>query len=579
MYKELVIRNLIVIAVSLAIFFSLSLLVVNFVNRRNTENELVYLSEIIGNQIKDTNSEEEIRSVVDEFTENQQWLNIVIATSLGDIVIDSAADALPQGVHTKLEAFEMEKLNEAGDLSALYVNGIRIYYITRLNEDIIFRTSVALEDSTNFILLGTFILVAVLAVVLLVSMRLSEQTSKRITDAFGNISRSLRSTAEGKYIKIEDTARYEEVDKAYKDVNEVNKNIFTYMSQISLERDKLTYIIDNINEGIAIIGISGRVYAINELACTVFGKKKEDVIDTCTEVFDDEKMHKFFEKEKKTKSEIHFDYYGKRTDSIYLVSLNYFKHNHNIGEEDLISIVLYDVTALRKEERIKADFIANASHELKTPITSISGFSELLLSGLVTSPSDAKKYIGNIHEESKKMKETVDELLYLSKLDYSDELTSVISVDLSSIIKDSIIKFEKAAEQKDVSITNNAQSVFVNGNPNLLTHMVCNLLDNAIKYNRPHGSVIIESGLTADERAYVKISDTGYGIQSQNLNKLFDRFYRVDNSRNRETGGTGLGLTIVQKICALHGANVQVESEYEKGTTFTVTFGKEETDG
>lgn len=571
MYKQLVRQNLIIIAAGLLVFFFLSVAVTNFVNRRNLQSELVYLSDILANHIMATDTDDELRSAVNEFTEGQKWFAVVIATSLGDIVVDSGVDAVGDGVLRRLEDFEMEKVGLPGNAGTVYVNGSRIYYICALTEDMILRTSITLADNTNFILLGMFILVAVLIVLLVVSITLTGKASARITQAFDNIGSHLRLTAKGRYEEIEEDHRYEEVAQAYHAINAVNNSIYQYITQISAERDKLNYIIENINEGLILSGVSGRIYAVNDRACEIFGARRPAGEAYLRDIISDGEFLRRLQEETDTRAEMRFDYHSAAQDKIYLATLNCFSRSPDDGEEDMVSVVLYDITALRKEERIKADFIANASHELKTPITSISGFSELLLSGLVTKPEDVKKYVTNICEEAAVMRHTVEELLYLSKLDYSDELTEKEEVDLYALASVCIGNHAAAAERAGVVMEQRGKKAAISGSEALLEHMLGNLIDNAIKYNKPGGRVTVETG-TAKGKKFVRVRDTGLGIKPQHLDKLFERFYRVENSRSRDTGGTGLGLTIVNKICALHHAQIEVKSRYGRGTSFTVTF-------
>ena len=166
MYKELVIRNVIILAVSLLMFFCFSMFVIDFVNKRNLENQIKYLSVILVNNIQETNSELEIREVVNTFTSNQSWLNVVIANSYGDIIIDSRGDVADGLLNGKIESFEMDKLQDAAGAISVYLNGGRIYGITRVNGDIVFRASMDIEDNNNIILLGLLILAVVFISVL-----------------------------------------------------------------------------------------------------------------------------------------------------------------------------------------------------------------------------------------------------------------------------------------------------------------------------------------------------------------------------------------------------------------------------
>ena len=331
------------------------------------------------------------------------------------------------------------------------------------------------------------------------------------------------------------------------------------------------YIIENINEGLILSGVSGRIYAVNDRACEIFGARRPEGEAHLRDIISDGEFLRRLQEETDTRAEMRFDYHSAAQDKIYLATLNCFSRSPDDGEEDMVSVVLYDITALRKEERIKADFIANASHELKTPITSISGFSELLLSGLVTKPEDVKKYVTNICEEAAVMRHTVEELLYLSKLDYSDELTEKEEVDLYALASVCIGNHAAAAERAGVVMEQRGKKAAISGSEALLEHMLGNLIDNAIKYNRRGGWVKITVAPDGD-RATLCVEDDGIGIPESEQERIFERFYRVDKSRSKEISGTGLGLSIVKHSARLQGARLSLDSAPGRGTRITVSF-------
>ncbi|MGN1296009.1 MAG: sensor histidine kinase, partial [Bacilli bacterium] len=185
-------------------------------------------------------------------------------------------------------------------------------------------------------------------------------------------------------------------------------------------------------------------------------------------------------------------------------------------------------------------------------------------------------YIYRIYNQSKYMKETIDELLYLSNLEYKQDVNQITElVNLSEIIKEVFEEYHDMASKNNITLFVEAKSGYIYGSEALLKHLVNNLVENAIKYNRENGSVTGKV-YEQDNNVIVEVSDTGIGIDNKNIPKLFDRFYRIDASRNRSTGGTGLGLTIVKKICNVHKATIDVNSELGVGTTFKIIFKKME---
>lgn len=570
MYQELVRRNVIIIALSLVVFLLFALYTTNYINQKNVTSELVYLSKILANEIDQTVSETEVREIVNRFSKDQTWLSIYISNSYGDIMIDSTSDGMGEGVYSSFTAQELELVSRMDPSDRTYIIDGKIYYIEQLNDDIIMRTSIQIVDNTNYIFQGVFLLGIVLIVVLFISIKYTGKTIGGVKEAFENVTNSMRTISKGQYNEITQKSPYQEVQSAYREVNAVNNSVFQYIQRISAERDKINFIINNIMEGIVIVGVSGKIYSANKYAVAAIGMKTD--ADTISDAMDDEMfLSNIFKVAEGGEKELRFDFYNNQTGKIYLVGISRFNHEH-IGE-DLISIVLTDVTDSRREEQIKIDFVANVSHELKTPITSISGFSELLLSGLVQNPDDFNQYIKNIYKESCNMKNTIDELLYLSKLDYNkNKVTFDESVDLLALSNRVLDNAQRRADKHNVRLLDVQGNCVVKGSESLLEHMLSNLVSNAIKYNKEGGTVAISLGYK-DGVPFLSVTDSGMGIDSRHIDKLFDRFYRVDNSRCRQTGGTGLGLTIVQKIVRLHNASISIDSVVGKGSTFTITFG------
>ena len=570
MYQELVRRNVIIIALSLVVFLLFALYTTNYINQKNVTSELVYLSKILANEIDQTVSETEVREIVNRFSKDQTWLSIYISNSYGDIMIDSTSDGMGEGVYSSFTAQELELVSRMDPSDRTYIIDGKIYYIEQLNDDIIMRTSIQIVDNTNYIFQGVFLLGIVLIVVLFISIKYTGKTIGGVKEAFENVTNSMRTISKGQYNEITQKSPYQEVQSAYREVNAVNNSVFQYIQRISAERDKINFIINNIMEGIVIVGVSGKIYSANKYAVAAIGMKTD--ADTISDAMDDEMfLSNIFKVAEGGEKELRFDFYNNQTDKIYLVGISRFNHEH-IGEA-LISIVLTDVTDSRREEQIKIDFVANVSHELKTPITSISGFSELLLSGLVQNPDDFNQYIKNIYKESCNMKNTIDELLYLSKLDYNkNKVTFDESVDLLALSNRVLDNAQRRADKHNVRLLDVQGNCVVKGSESLLEHMLSNLVSNAIKYNKEGGTVAISLGYK-DGVPFLSVTDSGMGIDSRHIDKLFDRFYRVDNSRCRQTGGTGLGLTIVQKIVRLHNATISIDSVVGKGSTFTITFG------
>ena len=239
-------------------------------------------------------------------------------------------------------------------------------------------------------------------------------------------------------------------------------------------------------------------------------------------------------------------------------------------------IVLDDVTRLRKLENIRRDFVANVSHELKTPITAIKGFSETLRTGDVIDPVDAKRFLEIIDKNANRLESIVEDLLSLSKIEREEERKEIILEEgsIKEVVKSAMKLYQTKAKEKKIEMDLKCdEDIRAHINAPLLELAVGNLLDNAIKYSNS-GSDVLSAAVQTEKEVIIQIQDHGIGIAREHLPRLFERFYRVDKARSRKMGGTGLGLALVKHIVQAHGGQVSVESTLGKGSTVTISLPK-----
>ena len=233
-------------------------------------------------------------------------------------------------------------------------------------------------------------------------------------------------------------------------------------------------------------------------------------------------------------------------------------------------ILTLDVTEREQREKLRREFSANVSHELKTPLTSISGFAELLMRGMVPAEKTAE-FAGDIYRESRRMIALVDDIIRLSRLDEGEETQDMESIDLYEAAEDALDSVRPAAEKEKIALRLTGDRAKIRGVRRVLEEMIFNLCDNAVKYNKPGGEVEVHVA-DGPENVVLTVRDTGIGIPRAHQSRVFERFYRVDKSHSREIGGTGLGLSIVKHGAMLHGASIGLDSEPGEGTTVTLTF-------
>ncbi len=237
-----------------------------------------------------------------------------------------------------------------------------------------------------------------------------------------------------------------------------------------------------------------------------------------------------------------------------------------------VVVVLNDVSHLRKLERVRRDFVANVSHELKTPITSIKGFVETLQDGALNDPEETKKFLAILARQSDRLNAIIEDLLSLSRIEQEAEKGEIAleETGLKGVLASAIQSCERQAREKNVLLELSAEDDLVAGvNAPLLEQAVVNLIDNAVKYSEIGGKVKVEAA-RAESEIQIRVRDSGCGISAEHLPRIFERFYRVDKARSRKLGGTGLGLAIVKHIAQAHGGSASVQSVKGEGSVFTI---------
>jgi two-component system phosphate regulon sensor histidine kinase PhoR len=244
------------------------------------------------------------------------------------------------------------------------------------------------------------------------------------------------------------------------------------------------------------------------------------------------------------------------------------------GNESLALGIFFDITRLERLERVRQEFLSNVSHELRTPLTAIIAFIETLEEGAIDDPADNRRFLSVIRKNASRMHNLIDDILELSAIEAGMVTVEPQPVHLSSLIEDVLTALYSSAQSRNVTLRNEvAQNAVVHAEARRLEQMLTNLVDNAIKFNREGGSVTIthEAGAGTDR---IHVEDTGEGIPSEHLPRIFERFYRVDRARSLAMGGTGLGLAIVKHLARAHGGEATVKSDPGTGTAFTIELPK-----
>ncbi len=239
-------------------------------------------------------------------------------------------------------------------------------------------------------------------------------------------------------------------------------------------------------------------------------------------------------------------------------------------------VILEDITARRRVEMMRRDFVANISHELRTPVANVTALVDALSYGAMEEPDAAQRFLRDLEKETRRLSQLVEDLLILSRLESEEIAPQIEHVPLDSVVREVLSDKEKLARKYEVRLQQGPmEGIYLKADRRFLTVALSNLVDNAVKYNRKEGRVMVEVSRKGGELR-ISVSDTGIGISPEQVPRIFERFYRVDKARSRESGGTGLGLSIVKHVMELHGGRVEVRSRPGIGSTFTLVFPEEE---
>lgn len=359
---------------------------------------------------------------------------------------------------------------------------------------------------------------------------------------------------------------YSEIAPLLHEIKNRNIEIESRMNELSRARAEFSLITENMSEGFVITDKKAEVLSYNSSALKILGA---EFSEGSRSVFTLNRGESFIRAVENALSGERSEVNLTLSDRVFgVIASPVFSH----GEVNGAVIIILDITEKESREELRREFTSNVSHELKTPLTTIYGISDMLAGGLVK-PEDTKEFSGKIKSEAARLITLIEDIINLSRLDensYKDERETVDLLELAEACAD---RLSKAAESKSAQIKVTGEKAEIIGIYPVLDEIIYNLLDNAIKYNKPGGTAEINVS-QAENSAKITVTDTGIGIPAESLSRVFERFYRVDKSRSRTIGGTGLGLSIVKHGVALHGGTIDIKSAPDVGTEVTVLLPK-----
>ncbi|TJY39715.1 cell wall metabolism sensor histidine kinase WalK [Cohnella pontilimi] len=415
-----------------------------------------------------------------------------------------------------------------------------------------------------------------LIVLFILATAVSYRLARLITRPLERMTTAAKRMANMDYaIRVPEDGR-DEISELARALNLMAKNLQEQMDQIRQNGARLQNVVDNMTSGVVMIGHDGVVTLYNREAEKLLGgAAKERLGRPFTEIRQHielvELIREALEFRIPHQQELPVYYPEERQLQLNLVPMP------ASGEEDPgVLLVMQDVTAIRRLEKMRSEFVANVSHELKTPIAAVKGFTETLLSGAMNDPGTARSFLTIIHDESERLNRLIGDILELSKIESRRAPLQYSPVDLGVFLSRMKELFAPEAAKKNIALElDAADGLFLEADEDRLGQILLNLLQNGINYTPEGGRVKVQAEMIelpaweeGDERVRITVSDTGIGIPKKDIPRIFERFYRVDKDRSRDSGGTGLGLSIVKHLVELHNGTIRVESTVGVGTKF-----------
>lgn len=482
---------------------------------------------------------------------------ITLISSDGSVIYDSQAEADVLDNHAEREEIK-QAMEDGNGMSIRYSDTLlekTVYYAVKLSDSSILRISTNQYTVVSILigLIQPFLFILIIAVVL--TLVLSSRVSKAIIKPVNELDLE----------HPENNNTYEELTPLLKKIAVQKRTIDEQLKDARKKREEFNLITENMSEGFLVIDRDTNLLTHNSAALKLLGIEgdiTDSVLGLCRARDFREVITKALSGEKAENSMT-------QDERIYrLIASPVFENEKVIGAV----IIIIDITESEKREALRREFTANVSHELKTPLTSISGFAELMKNGGISGET-AADFSKSIYDETQRLISLVNDIIKISEFDDKSIQLENEKVDLYKLSEEIISRLKCEAEKKNIGLNLIGSSAEISGVRKILDEMIYNLCDNAIKYNKENGTVDIIIN-TTERQVNVTVRDTGIGIPAAHQERVFERFYRVDKSHSKKIGGTGLGLSIVKHGAIYHNAEIKLESAEGKGTSITISFEK-----
>lgn len=559
MKKKIIVTNVIIVVFALLILFLSGISITKSIYKKQAEERIIDVANIYAENY--TSSDKVVKNVPKDY-------RVTVVDKSGKVLSDSeTADVSNMENHIDREEIvaALHGKPVAVTRRSDTTNKDMVYSAVKVDlsaDDYVFvRVSTPVDSvnlyATSTILPNFYVLIAAIIAAVILSVVLTKSLVKPMAE----IKNSLIALNNGTFTPSTPSEKDPEINKMLSEINDIGAKLSDTITTVSEDNKKLDYILNNVSDGIVVITANGNIEVMNDNAKLVFDVKNDAISSNYTVLSANEKFISAVSDAVNERINKVFEFTTAAHD-VYLTSIRCLDSGMTI-------IVLSDITAVKHGEEIRSEFFANASHELKTPLTAIKGFNDVI--GMKSKDDDIRTLSAKIDKEVNRIVSLIDDMLNLSKLE-TTKTPIVEKVDLVAVAYDAEESISALARDKNVNIEISGEGT-VEIEKDHAYELVKNLMENAVRYNEDGGHVFVSVDEKAD-KVTLKVKDDGIGIDEENQSRIFERFYRVNKSRSRETGGTGLGLSIVKHVAELYGAKLTLASTLGAGTEITVSFKK-----
>ena len=559
MKKKIILAHFITLLLSFVLMFLLIFFSIDQINRSNTEtnlrNNLAISEQVFLDQTEELSINDSMKKTSDIVANDQTNIRITFISKDGYVLFDNDKDSMDENHLSRPEIQNVGKIyyrhSASLDLDMTYISA----YVDSFALYIRIALPIKSVNSilNKFILYSSVFIVFIFLIALFLDYFFIDKEMKPLKREAQKLAKIVS------YDNINDENEIESISES---INKTETLIKEKMDDLTDEKEKLNYIIDSMNQGVIILDDHENILLINSFAKNLFHSKEAKTLPALTIL---PEIHDVYVSSLEKESSIIL----KIEETTLLVSAHPITDVWVKDNEKGSSILLVDISEEQRLESAKKDFFANASHELKSPLTSILGYTQMIKEGFLTDKADVDDALNKIQSEGKRMNEIIIAMLELSRLESETVQKNNEYTPINEVIHEELLQFDTEINRKGIVVSIFGESFSVKVNKEDLSSLLKNILENAIRYNKDNGKV----SLTFDKaKKSLSISDSGIGIPKEDLDRIFERFFRVDKARSRKLGGTGLGLSIVKHICSNYNIQIKVESQLDKGSTFTLFF-------